>query len=248
MKITTDTKRWFLTALMVAGFYGLLQFLNRTKEPFASTASASTASATTASATTETSPALVLIGDSILNNSSYVAQDESVEYLLRQKKGGDRIVFLAEDNAFMHNVLQTQVPKIPTGTNAKTHIFVSAGGNDILDTIATFSISTEEIQHLFDKYKQLILAVQTKCPTSHLHLFNLYYPTSTLLKPYYKYIDAWNLLLRDFVSQSNNTLQEFPLSKLCFIDLDFVHTIEPSAVCSKKIVQSIISSVTAVAT
>ena len=229
--MNTTTARWILTALMVAGFYVLVQFMSRIQESFD---------------TNSLSPALVLLGDSILNNSSYVAQDESVEYLLRQKSQ-DSLVFLAEDNAFIHNVLQTQVPKIPSNTTTKTHIFLSAGGNDILDAIANFTISTESIQHLFEKYKQLILAIQTKCPTSHLHLFNLYYPPSSLLKPYYKYIDTWNLLLREFVAQSNNALQEFPLSKLCFVELDFVHTIEPSAVCSKKIVQSIMTSVTAAA-
>ena len=215
---------------MVAGFYVLVQYISRTDETFTGTASSP--------------PALVMLGDSILNNSSYVAQDESVEYLLKQQKTTSTgLLFLAQDNAFIHNVMQYQVPKIPSGTTANTHIFLSAGGNDILEMISNFTISTEEIQRLFEKYKHLILTIQTHCPTSQLHLFNLYYPPSALLKPYYKFIDAWNLLLREFVGQSNTTLQEFPLSKLCFVDLDFVHTIEPSAICSKKIVQRIMSSV-----
>ena len=225
--MNTNTARWILTALMVAGFYILVQYITRTEEAFE----------------TGVSPTLVMLGDSILNNTAYVAHDESVEYLLRQKNSNS-IVFLAQDNACIGDVLQTQIPKIPTTTTTETHIFLSAGGNDILNAITGLTISTEGIQRLFETYKQLILAIQTNCPTSRLHLFNLYYPTSALLKPYYKYIDAWNHLLRNFVSQSNNALQEFPMAKLCFVDIDFVHVIEPSAICSKKIVQSILSSVT----
>jgi hypothetical protein len=63
-----------------------------------------------------------------------------------------------------------------------------------------------------------------------------------LLQPYYKYIDHWNLQLQEFILASNTVLQDVPLSKLCLEDLDFVHAVEPSAVCSQKIVKHILSA------
>jgi hypothetical protein len=194
------------------------------------------------------SPRLILLGDSILNNSMYVAPDESVEYLLRHSNtnrtanDSDSIVFLAEDNACIEDVLHSQLLRLPATTTGATHLFLSAGGNDILNAIQLQTLSLEGITHLFEEYKQLVIALQTQCPQAHLHLFNLYYPTQALLQPYYKYIDHWNLQLQEFILASNTVLQDVPLSKLCLEDLDFVHAVEPSAVCSQKIVKHILSA------
>ena len=224
------------TASNTAGWFG--------KEAFA------TKDKTKRTKTRTNSPRLILLGDSILNNSMYVAHDESVEYLLRQQSNtvrtandSDSIVFLAEDNACIEDVLQAQLPRIPATTTGATHLFLSAGGNDILNAIQLQTLSLESISRLFEEYKQLVIALQTQCPHAHLHLFNLYYPTQALLQPYYTHIDHWNLQLREFILASNTVLQDFPLSKLCFEDLDFVHAVEPSAVCSQKIVNRILSSV-----
>jgi hypothetical protein len=74
---------------------------------------------------------VILMGDSVLNNSNYVPLDKSVINILKTKT--NNILNVAKDGATI-NDLYEQLDKIPMDFNrADTYVFISVGGNDILN-------------------------------------------------------------------------------------------------------------------
>ncbi len=74
---------------------------------------------------------IVLLGDSIFQNSNYVPKDKSIEYLLKERVPIHSLV-LAQDNATI-NLLYKQYKNMPTSMNQKdTNLYISIGGNDLL--------------------------------------------------------------------------------------------------------------------
>ena len=76
---------------------------------------------------------LVLLGDSILKNNSYMDYNEkSVEHLLKEKSNNNCFNY-AEDGAIIIDCYD-QLDKIPDDLNNKrTTIYLSVGGNDIIN-------------------------------------------------------------------------------------------------------------------
>lgn len=182
---------------------------------------------------------IVLIGDSILNNSAYVSQDQSVPDLLSKKMNGHTVYNFAKDGATI-NDCYTQLDKIALQLdNSKTTIFLSCGGNNILNSRRI--IDPKAISNLFAKYKDLIASIKTRVPNASLYLLNLYYPTDGHYKSYHKTIEQWNTLLQDNASNLDYTLID--LSSLLVLEEDFVYGIEPSSKGGQKIVGSISNSV-----
>ena len=73
---------------------------------------------------------VVLLGDSIFKNNSYVGEENSIEYLLKTRI--DSLV-LAKDNSLIKDVL-SQYKNVPNKYNEpNTYLFVSTGGNDLLN-------------------------------------------------------------------------------------------------------------------
>ena len=183
---------------------------------------------------------LIFLGDSIFDNSIYVNKNESVEYLLRENPKY-KIVFLAKDNSIISDVSSRQLNNIPKELNdKKNYIFISIGGNNILNKIATNTINFNSIINIFKEYKELIKEIKERFPNSKLYLFNIYFPTDEKYKLFYDYISEWNTLLNNYINL-NNSLKEVTVDKLCFMENDFVNDYEPSGVCSKKIVDNIFS-------
>lgn len=182
---------------------------------------------------------IVLIGDSILNNSAYVSAGQSVPDLLSKKMNGHTIYNFAKDGATI-NDCYTQLDKIALQLdNSKTTIFLSCGGNNILNSRRI--IDPKAISNLFAKYKDLIASIKTRVPNASLYLLNLYYPTDGHYKSYHKTIEQWNTLLQDNASDLDYTLID--LSSLLVLEEDFVYGIEPSSKGGQKIVGSISNSV-----
>ena len=74
---------------------------------------------------------IVLLGDSVFQNSNYVPKDKSIEYLLKERVPIHSLV-LAQDNATI-NLLYKQYKNMPTSMNHKnTNLYISIGGNDLL--------------------------------------------------------------------------------------------------------------------
>jgi hypothetical protein len=182
---------------------------------------------------------IVLIGDSILNNSAYVSADQSVPDLLSKKMNGSTIYNFAKDGSTL-NDCYTQLDKISLElNNSNTTIFLSCGGNNILNNLGTRD--TKSITNLFRQYKDLITSIKTRVPNASLYVLNLYYPTNGHYKSYRKTIDQWNTLLQDNASDLKYTL--IPISSLLVSDEDFAYNIEPSFKGGQKIVDAISNTV-----
>lgn len=162
---------------------------------------------------------LILMGDSIFQNENYVEDGESVEDLL-----SDKSIVLAKDNAKMLDVYK-QINFIPENENVETNlIVVSAGGND-LDYIYKDLGKDENLDIIFNNYKELIMEINKKTKTQ-LVLSTIYYPTSKDYKPYLPIVKEWNQLVIDFANI--NKFGIFHLDKYVTKSSHFTQQIEPS--------------------
>lgn len=95
---------------------------------------------------------LVLLGDSILDNASYVneGQPAVIDQVRRRLPGGWSATLLARDGCVIEDVRERQVPRIPTDA---THLVVSAGGNNILEQIR---ILYEPVATIGDALRELL--------------------------------------------------------------------------------------------
>jgi len=171
---------------------------------------------------------VILMGDSVLNNSNYVSSGKSVANMLKTKTSN--ILNVAKDGGTI-NDLYSQLDKIPIDLNeAETYVFISVGGNDILN-----KRSTAEITTLFNSYIEFLKAFRTKLGSTKLNIMNLYLPANPRYQSYKKQIDLWN----DLINKSSNEVGEMynviDLNSVLKSPNDFVYDIEPSELGSEKI-------------
>jgi len=76
---------------------------------------------------------LVLLGDSIIDNKTYVLEGELSVLEHIKSKTETPVMQLALDGATTDDVINSQIQAIPFGTS---HIVLSIGGNDLLNEIA----------------------------------------------------------------------------------------------------------------
>ncbi len=161
---------------------------------------------------------IVVLGDSILNNSSYVNADESILNLLKAKFSDDNLYYFAEDGAKIKDIY-SQLKKVPTMTDG--YCFISVGGNDILEQLR----SQMNIKTLMTEYTTMLAAVKKQIP--QVYVLDIYVPPS-LSQAQKNALLEWNKLL-----PKPNLLK---VSTVLTKPADFVYTIEPSAEGGKKIV------------
>ena len=175
---------------------------------------------------------IILLGDSILNNSNYVNPGESVSDIIKSK--GRKVINVAVDNSKIKDI-NKQLNRIPSSYNkSNTYIFLSVGGNDILNLP---SQNDEQINELFKEYLKNIKAIKNKFPKSKIIAVNIYHPPSSYYKMYYNSIDLWNKLL------DQNTFEKYKVLNIDNIiktKNDLVHDIEPSKQGSIKIANAIV--------
>jgi hypothetical protein len=181
---------------------------------------------------------VVLIGDSMLNNSAYVSANQSVPDLLSKKLVGNTVYNFAKDGATI-NDCYAQLDKISTElNNSNTSIIVSCGGNNIL---GSRSLKKIDMTNLFNEYSELLKSIKTRVPNASLYVLNLYTPTNRHYVSYHKAIDQWNQLLED--NKSSLQYNIINTSSLLVTDEDFTYNIEPSEKGGKKIVESILNNI-----
>jgi len=184
---------------------------------------------------------IVLIGDSMLDNSPYVLSGQSVSDMISkdlENRTGTTLYNFAKDGATI-NDCYSQLDKISTDLNiSNTSIFLSVGGNNILNS--RIRMDTRAITNLFHQYLELIKSIKSRIPNARLFSLNLYYPVNSHYKSYYDSITQWNKLLEDNTFQGYKLIQT---NKLLVIEEDFVYDIEPSFKGGKKIAQNIVETV-----
>ena len=173
---------------------------------------------------------VILIGDSMLNNSNYVSQGESIPDLLSKKLVGNTVYNFAKDGATISDCY-AQIDKIPLDSN--TTIFVSCGGNNILNSRG----QNLNVTKLFAEYSELIKSIKVRT-TTDLYVLNLYMPAGGHHTSYKPAIDQWNQLLQDNASTLGYSV--LTTDDLLTASEDFIYGVEPSFNGGKKLVSKMV--------
>lgn len=183
---------------------------------------------------------IVLIGDSIFKNNLYVPSEKAIENILNKKTEGKCYCY-AENNSKIYDIY-SQINNIPLEVDTKdTTIFLSAGGNDILDKyVERDNPNLNDISYLntiFGAYKNLIKTIKTKMDKVKLVLLDLYCPPTTKYLPYKSIINEWNNKIYDYAK--NNNMEVLRISTILTKDKDFTLEIEPSETGGEKLATAI---------
>lgn len=187
---------------------------------------------------------IVLIGDSILNNNMYVPIGNSVADNIKLLHGNN-IIIGAKDGATIDTCYQQLT--INNIINSENYfLFISIGGNDILNNSESFGNSLNDknndknnkFNNLKKKYIELIDSIKEKYPKIKINLLNLYFPTDEKYNKYEKIIIEWNKMVSSLCSKNKYNLLR--LDNLLTNASDFTHEIEPSSIGSEKIAKLIV--------
>ena len=183
----------------------------------------------------------ILLGDSIIKNNSYVKNGKGIDDILNEKTNGNTHCYAKDESTIVD--IYSQLDSIPSDLNTKsTTIFLSVGGNDILNNYADKDINvkdTKVLDPIFNAYKKIIKSIQTKMNDSKLVLLDIYYPINIKLTQYKPILEEWNKLISDFASTNN--LQVINISNILIESTDFTLNIEPSETGGEKIADNILS-------
>jgi hypothetical protein len=184
----------------------------------------------------------VLLGDSILKNDAYVSDGKSVDNILLERTN-NKTRCLAVDHSKIVDIY-SQVDKIPEILDSNyTTIFLSAGGNDILTHYVDQENDSSDVSILktmFKEYKNLIKEIQNKLPKAKLVLLDIYYPNNSTYKQYHSVINSWNEMVYEYAGK--NDLSVLKISGVLTQPDDFSFGMEPSAIGSRKLVDTILSA------
>ena len=179
---------------------------------------------------------IILLGDSILENSNYVEQYFNVESNIKKKH--PYVLNLAQDRAVISN-LSLQINHLKNKKiNKNDIIFVSAGGNDILNNYRfKKKDETKELNSIFNKYTKTILHLKKSIPNK-IVLLNIYAPPN--VKDYHNIIDLWNKKQKEFASKNN--IKILDIHSMVNHKNHFIKNIEPSHDGGRIIADAILKS------
>jgi hypothetical protein len=200
---------------------GLLIFQEESKEPFSS------------------NTVMVLLGDSVLKNESYVQSGMSVSEYLKSKMPST-YSYALNDSTIVD--VYHQLGQIPLDYNhPNCCIFLSVGGNDILSSHVE---NIESLRPIFMAYTKLIRSLKTRMDKSKLFLVNIYYPSSLKYSQYTPILAEWNKMIDDYAYNSaNNIAGVVRLNEILKEKSDFTHEIEPSESGGLKVAEAILKSI-----
>lgn len=178
---------------------------------------------------------IILIGDSVLNNSNYVPQGASVVDILKTKTS--KVFNFSKDGATI-NDLYSQLDKIPQELNkSETYVFISGGGNDILNKRG--QLDSSEIRRLFDTYMDFVKALRERLGSVKINILNLYLPANPRYQSYKESIEQWNKLIKEYSNKIGEMYNVVDMNTLLTTPEDFIYDIEPSELGSKKVANAI---------
>ena len=185
---------------------------------------------------------IVLLGDSILKNNSYVTK--GVDEILNDSTEC-KVVSLAQDKTTIGHTYK-QIEEIPDNLNdSSTVLVLSAGGNDIIEDYINGPYDADEgrthLTRIFNSYKLLIKALRAKMDKTRIYLLDIYYPTNNQYKEFYPLIEGWNEMQSEYASKTKHRVVK--ISESLTKPQDFAFDIEPSDKGGKKIVEAILSSI-----
>ena len=185
-----------------------------------------------------------MLGDSILKNNAYASDGKGIDDLLLERN--KQTYSYAVDNSNIVDVYN-QINEIPIDLNTpSTTIFLSAGGNDILNHYHESGgdiHDTSVLSTIFAAYKKMIKAVRAKMNQCKIVLLDIYYPDNTKYTQYHPIISEWNKLIYDYANQQANNINTIlRVSGMLTQNDDFTLSIEPSSSGGLKIADSILNT------
>jgi hypothetical protein len=196
---------------------------------------------------------IVLLGDSILDNASYVpgSRPAVIDQVRSRLPRGWSATLLARDGSVMGDVVRRQLAGIPGDAS---HLVLSAGGNDVLEQIRilhepaatvgdALRILLESRAGFEEEYRRLVAAVVGRgLPTV---LCTIYNPCSDD-DAFQRAAVAALCLYDDAIIDTGRRfgLPVIDLRAVCSEIADYANEIEPSAIGGAKIADAICSVVT----
>lgn len=181
----------------------------------------------------------VLMGDSVLNNYSYVPDGKSVAALLKKQNPHGHVVNLAKNDAIMTQI-PPQIDKLreldPKYNDSNTIIFLSIGGNNILMDYE--NNEKPDFDLMIEEYKKLVDSIKIVAPKAKLYLLDLYFPRNKENEKFWPVITEWNNKLSKYAEENNVSI--FKVSSILTEPDDFTNKLEPSAIGGQKMVDAML--------
>jgi lysophospholipase L1-like esterase len=189
---------------------------------------------------------IVLLGDSIFDNKSYVGSNPDVRTQLQQRLSPhDKVTLLAMDGSVIESI-PAQLKRLP---HDATHLVLSIGGNNLLGRMQEFADRVETVAEAMEKvtqsvedfrerYHQMLLTLLARqLPTTLCTLYNPRFPEAVMRRIAATTLNVFN----DAIIQEAALigLPVIDLRLVCNEDRDFANPIEPSARGGEKIARTI---------
>lgn len=194
---------------------------------------------------------IVLLGDSILDNSAYVPNQQAVaDQLAGLLPSTTKVTLLAVDGSLTAHVL-AQMEHLPSDA---TDIFVSSGGNDALRTklqifqpdsglevLDVLHVLTQNVHDFREDYRKLMDALESL--RIHVSVFTIYNSIPGLEEVHKTALSVFNDVIIHEASKKGFAIVD--LRAVCTDDDDYseVSPIEPSAEGGRKIVECILARI-----
>jgi hypothetical protein len=192
---------------------------------------------------------IVLLGDSVFDNKSYVGSDPDVIGHLRAKlPNGWKATLLAVDGSTTAEI-RTQLARMPRDA---TYVVVSVGGNNLLHERHTFNegqVSGQQILETLaaaasDFHKKYAAAVEMlaelRKPTCLCTIYdgNLRPPETIMARAVVAMFDD-----KIYMEANRNHMSVLELRRVCTSSEDYANPIEPSGKGGEKIAAAIVAHV-----
>lgn len=194
---------------------------------------------------------LVLLGDSIFDNASYVAGGPDVIRQVRDRLApGWRATLCARDGSTTAN-LQAQLDLVPADAG---FLVVSAGGNDALGHAGILDLNARSSGELLDVLaragdvfqadyaRMLHRVVERKLPTAVCTIYHPRFPDVAVQRRAVAALATFNdAILREAFTAG---IPVIDLRRICTEDADYANPIEPSVRGGAKIADAVVRVVT----
>jgi hypothetical protein len=191
-------------------------------------------------------PHVVLLGDSVFDNSSYTAGGPAVADHLRRLLHDEWTVDLRAVDGSTTEDISEQMQSLPSGA---THLVLSVGGNnallraDILETAVAssgqaFGLLASAVEQFQAQYRQaLARCLHAKLPLVVCTIYNGNFPQPQYQAAVRMALSAFN----DVIVQAamDNDLRILELRRVCNTPADFANPLEPSVAGGAKVAEAI---------